>query len=315
MSTTDTLHRTNFVEVPGNPAPDGASISWVEGDGGRRVRVCLAPSPRETPRGTTIVCPGRTEFIEKYFEVARELQARGFAVMIVDWPGQGLSERLLDDRAKGHVDHFSTFTGALRTALDTFAEQLPAPHVVLAHSMGGAISLSALTQKLVHVEAAAFSAPMWGLPVNWVARLLVKLMQALGRSNSYAMRPGPAETFETNIVTHDRAHWQRQHDLIEAEPDLALGQLTWGWLGASLDSLDRTIRPALLRELDIPVFVASAAEEKLVANKAHAHVASHLPDCEHVTVAGARHEILMETEARRAEFWAGFDRLLRRADL
>ena len=40
-----------------------------------------------------------------------------------------------------------------------------------------------------------------------------------------------------------------------------------------------------------------------------------LPDCEHITVAGAMHEILMETDERRAVWWAAFQRLLDRAGI
>ncbi|WP_084397684.1 alpha/beta fold hydrolase [Henriciella aquimarina] len=315
MTANDTSDLGQFVQVPGNPPPDGARIIWFEGIAGRRLRACMAPSPRETPRGTVIVCPGRTEFIEKYFEVARELQDRGFAVVILDWPGQGLSERLLEDRAKGHIDRFETFMGALRNGLDAFDDRLPRPYVCLAHSMGGAIALAALTQKLVKVEAAAFSSPMWGLPVNLAARYLIWAMRAMGRSNDYVRQPGPPEKFEDNIVTHDRKRWQLQRDLIDAAPELELGPFTWGWLGASLDILNQTTKPALLRGVDIPVFVASAEEEQLVDNKAHTRVARHLPHCRHVTVEGARHEILMETDDKRAEFWTGFDALIEGAGI
>jgi lysophospholipase len=179
--------------------------------------------------------------------------------------------------------------------------------------MGGAIALAALTQKLVKVEAAAFSAPMWGLPINLAARYIIWAMRAMGRSGNYAQQPGPAETFETNIVTHDRTRWQLQRDLIDAAPQLELGPVTWGWLGASLDILNKTTKPGLLRGVDVPVFVASAGEEKLVDNKAHARVARHLPDCTHVTIEGAMHEILMETDERRGAFWQGFDGFLEKA--
>ena len=315
MADTDTSSLTSFVDIPGNPAPAGARITWFEGVAGRRLRACAAPSLRESARGTVIVCPGRTEFIEKYFEVARELQARGFAVVILDWPGQGLSERLLEDPSKGHIDRFETFMGALSNGLEALAGDLPRPYVALAHSMGGAIALAALARKMVKVEAAAFSAPMWGLPLNFVARYLIWAMRAMGKSGDFARQPGPAETFQTNIVTHDQARWQLQRDLIDANPDLELGPVTWGWLGASLDILNQTTKPALLRQIDIPVLLASAGEEKLVDNRAHARVARHLPDCTHITVNGARHEILMELDNLREVFWNGFDTLLDKASI
>lgn len=315
MSETQASRRDTFVTVKKNPAPEGAELVWFEGMAGRSLRACLAPSTHDRARGTAIVCPGRTEFIEKYFETARDLQARGFAVVILDWPGQGLSDRLLEDPKKGHIDRFETFMSALRKGLDAMPGDLPRPYVSLAHSMGGAIALAAIVKKLVRVDAAAFTAPMWGLPVNLAVRYLIWAMRAVGRDGDYARQPGPPETFESNIVTHDRKRWQLQRDLIAAAPELEVGPMTWGWLGASLDILNETRKPALLRGIECPVFVASAGEEALVDNKAHGRVVRHLPNCTHITIEGARHEILMEEDAMRDQFWAGFDAFLTRSGL
>lgn len=313
----DTTHRDTFVDVPGNPRPEGAELIWFTGSGGRSLRACLVPAlTLDAARGTVIVCPGRTEFIEKYFEVARELQAKGFAALILDWPGQGLSDRLLDDPRKGHIDNFQTFMGALRRGLENLDDRLPAPYVSLAHSMGGAIALAAIAEKEVEVQAAAFCAPMWGLRTRiFGIRYLVWAMRVMGRSGDFAQQPGPPERFEQNIVTRDQRRWQIQRDLVDTAPELELGPVTWGWLGASLDIVRTFARASKLKEISIPVFVASAEEEKLVDNRTHGRVANDLPDCEHITVDGALHEILMETDDRRAEFWAGFDRLLERAGI
>ncbi|MEX1250903.1 MAG: alpha/beta hydrolase [Hyphomonas sp.] len=309
--------QTGFVNLKGNAAPEGAAVVWFKGEGGRELRACAAPAlSASKPRGTVIVCPGRTEFIEKYFEVGRELQKMGFAVLILDWPGQGLSDRLLGDSKKGHIDRFETFMGALANGLEELKDRLPRPHIALAHSMGGAIALAAIAQDLVKVDAAAFSAPMWGLKSKFFGMsYLVWAMRATGRSGDYAIQPGPPEKFETNIVTHDKRRWELQRDLIDAAPDLELGPVTWGWLGASLDILATFTKPKALAKVTIPVFVASAAEEKLVDNASHAEICRRLKDCEHITVEGAMHEILMETDDRRAEFWTGFQRLLKRAGI
>ena len=106
-----------------------------------------------------------------------------------------------------------------------------------------------------------------------------------------------------------------QRALVDARPDLELGPVTWGWLGASLDILSTFTKPKTLKNVTIPVFVASASEEKLVDNATHTAICRRLPDCEHVTVDGAMHEILMETDDKRAEFWEGFQRLLKRAGI
>lgn len=304
----------SIIDIPGNPRPTGARIVWFEGVGGRRLRACLAPATVEAARGTCLVCPGRTEFIEKYFEVARELQDKGFAVVILDWPGQGLSERLLEDPQKGHIDRFETFMGALRNGLDAF-DELPRPYVSLAHSMGGAIALAAIGQSLVRVEAAAFAAPMWGLPLSRVQRYFIWAMRVMGRSDNFALKPGPPERFEDNIVTYDEPHWQLHKELTDAAPELSLGPVTWGWLGASLEIVGRITKPNILKNIDIPIFIASASDEKLVDNKTHIRVSNDLPDCEHIIVEDAMHELLMEKPDKRALFWAGFDRMLERAGI
>ena len=202
--------------------------------------------------------------------------------------------------------------GALRNGLDAM-EELPRPYVSLAHSMGGAIALAAIAQGLGQSRAAAFCAPMWGLPLGRVQRYFIWAMRVMGRSDDFAQKPGPPERFEDNVVTYDEPHWQMNRDLTDAAPELSLGPVTWGWLGASLDIFESYFQTGCAARIDIPIFVASAADEKLVDNRSHAHVAGHLPACEHITVENAMHEILMEKPDKRAEFWAGFDRMLERA--
>tara|TARA_B100000678_G_scaffold80108_1_gene66459 strand:- start:9950 stop:10882 length:933 start_codon:yes stop_codon:yes gene_type:complete len=310
------MSSSDLVIVEGNPAPKGAEVRWLNGLEGRKLRMCVAPSTAEAPRGTAIVCPGRTEFIEKYFETARELQDMGFAIVILDWPGQGLSSRLLPDSKKGHIDRFATFMNALRVALEEMGSELPRPYISIAHSMGGAIALAAITQKYVEVDAAAFSAPMWGLKSRFMGmKYLAWAMKTLGQGASFIPVKNMPTTFEDNIVTHDRRRWDIQEKLISTLPALELGQVTWSWVGASLDVIDAFARPDALKDVTCPVLIATAGEEELVDNASHERIAAQLADAEHIYLPTARHEILMETDDIRAEFWSAFVRLLDRANI
>ena len=304
-----------FVDVPGNPRPPGAEVIWFKGSKGRRLRACICPALSFSGvRGTAIVCPGRTEFIEKYFEVARELQGRGFAVLILDWPGQGLSERLLADSQKGHIDNFQTFMDALARGLERLSDRLPRPYVSLAHSMGGAIALAAILENKVEVKAAAFSAPMWGIRSPFAGlRYIVWAMRAMGLSKRYAQKPGAPERFDTNIVTHDERRWNIHDALVKSRPNIGLGPVTWGWLGAALTVMRTFVNSDRLRNLAIPVFIATAEKERLVDNARQIAIARQLPNAEHIIIDGAYHEILMETDGIRQTFWRGFDRMLERA--
>ena len=70
-----------------------------------------------------------------------------------------------------------------------------------------------------------------------------------------------------------------------------------------------------LRTVTIPVEIVSAAEDRLVDNSAQAAAARNLPQGRLITVPGAYHEILMETDERREQFWKGFEDVCRKAGI
>lgn len=301
-----------FVRVPGNPEPEGAEELSLEGRGGVRLRGLFAP-PIGPIRGSVIVCNGRTEFIEKYFEPIRELQARGFAVFTMDWRGQGLSDRLLPDPQKGHLETLDDPVQDLADALARLDQRLPGPRMVLAHSMGGGVALRGMMTRRIVVDGALFCAPMWGIAgVNDFARSFAKLMTSVGLGAMFA--PGvptkwKKESFKKNPVTHDKERFARAQALVQTEPRLALAGVTLGWVTAALEAIDSFQRPSALAHLRIPIVVLSAGEESLVDNASHEAVTKLLPNARHVMVEGARHEILLETDELRAKLWAEFDRL------
>lgn len=304
-----------FVSVAGNDIPDGAEEHWLEGRGGVKVRVLTAPAAA-TPRGSVIVAPGRTEFIEKYFEVIRELQQRGFAVLCIDWRGQGLSGREVENGLKGHFASFDDPVNDLSTAVKLFSAKLPRPHIGLAHSMGGAILLRALQTRRIELDAAAFSAPMWGIAsLSDLAKKYSRFMVSLGAGGMFA--PGveatwKREPFRRNPVTNDKERHTRCQDLVTAEPRLALAGPTLGWVASAAAVMEAISQPAALAHLRIPIIVATAEEEQLVDNACHERVVAQLPDATQIAIAGAKHEILMEKDDVRTQFWAAFDQMAAR---
>jgi pimeloyl-ACP methyl ester carboxylesterase len=79
-------------------------------------------------QGTVLLFPGRTEYIEKYGLTAVSFATRGYAVASVDWRGQGLADRLIDDPLKGHVEKFSDHQRDVRAFLQAVEDlNLPKP--------------------------------------------------------------------------------------------------------------------------------------------------------------------------------------------
>ena len=93
-----------LVEIPGNPAPPGAVLHELAAADGVTLRAAVWPSRAQAPRGTMVVCTGRTEFIEKYFEFIGEVLARGYAAVAIacysdNVGSQDLNIALTQDRA------------------------------------------------------------------------------------------------------------------------------------------------------------------------------------------------------------------------
>jgi lysophospholipase len=292
---------------------------WHEGAGGARLRAAIAPSDGPA-RGGVILSPGRTEPIEKYFEVIGELRARGFWVLAHDWRGQGLSHRPLPDRLKGHAEGHGAFLDDFRALLDWAGPELPRPWISLGHSMGGALVAMALAAGEQRLSAAFLSSPMMGLaaarrlPVQ-AGRLVAGAMIRAGRSEAFVYEGydpmlGP---FDSNILTHDARRYERYRAQLRACPELALGGITWGWLAFAFDCAAELARPSAARAAGLPLTVVCAGEDHLVLNAPARRYAERAPQGRYAEIAGAYHEILMETDARRALVWREFDALAERA--
>ena len=106
-------------------APAYGQGHWVTGPDGTRIRIGVWA---KGTKGTVLIFPGRTEYIEKYGMAVAEFAERGYACVVVDWRGQGLSDRLIGDRTAGHVVDFKDYQldiQAVSSAVETLG--LPQP--------------------------------------------------------------------------------------------------------------------------------------------------------------------------------------------
>jgi lysophospholipase len=285
---------------------DGLSIRW-----GYVARTA------SNARGTVLFLNGRTEYMDKYAEVFEALSERGYEVYSLDWRGQGLSERLLADSQKGHVDDFEDYLRDLEQLLAIVQSRCaPPPFILLGHSMGGHLALRFLERHLDRFSRGVLSAPMIDIqvPTYLPRRLLRWLVDAAlrrGRSDRYVFGSGPFNDrdrrFEGNPLTSDRARFQRNVDMIQRDPRLALGGVTFGWLSAALHSIDYLNAPVFARTLVVPLLMVTAGEDRIVSRRAQDAFCHKAPDCRRLNIEGARHEILVETDPRRAQFWQAFD--------
>ena len=292
--------------------PEGARAWWLSARDGTRIRFCVFPKGE---KGTVLMCPGRTEYIEKYGRLASELAARGYGMAAIDWRGQGLADRPAHRRDMGHVVSFDEYRwdlDAVRMAFDDL--DLRHPDFLIGHSMGGAIGLRALYDGLP-VRAAAFTAPMWGIRIAPALRALTPVILGLagplGFGKSFAPTTGPAKPmdFDDNPLTTDRDQFDYMIRQVATHPELALGGPSTTWLKAALaENRALMAMPAP----DVPVLTVIGSREKIVETSAIHDRMATWPGGALMEVAGAEHEVLMEAPLRRSavidRICAHFDR-------
>lgn len=287
-------------------APGGETCAWLETSDGVRVR---AACWRGGAKGTVLLFPGRTEYVEKYGPAAGEFALRGYAMATIDWRGQGIADRLLDERAPGHVGRFADYQRDV-AALVAFlrAEALPEPWFLVGHSMGGCIGLRALHEGLP-VRAVAFSAPMWGIRMHPLMRPLAWAMAVLGPAVGMGDRLVPSTSpmtyvleaaFDGNLLTRDRMMYEFMQRQLTLHPDLAIGGPTLVWLR---EALRETRALSRLRSPALPCLTMLGLGERIVHTGAIRDRMGCWPGAAFDLVEDAEHELMMEAPAIRARFY------------
>ncbi len=310
-----------LVALAKNPVPSGGTVGTFRGYNGVELRFARWDATRAPRRGTVCLLGGRTEFIEKYFEVIADLRRRGFAVATMDWRGQGGSQRLLSNRLKGHVSSFADYDrDLLRFMKDIVLPDCPPPFYGLGHSMGGNILLRNATMPGLWFERIVLTAPMIAIRDRMLeespllARAYAEVGCALGLSSAYVLGASDNleswDVFEGNPLTSDKERWLRSKAVLDAAPDLRVGMPTIGWLRAALRACNGLTEPGFASKINVPLLIFAAGNDEVVSTPAIDGFAAAAKLTASILMPGSRHEILQENDGVRTRFWAAFDAYL-----
>lgn len=296
--------------TPENPLPHRAECVELVARDTVRLRAMRAVPPKA--RGTFVIIGGRGDFMERYFETARDLMARGFAVASIDMRGQGGSQRPQKDIYRDMTTSFAPFDEDVRTLMEGLVlPSCPPPYFALGHSTGAHVLLrllrdnhwfarAVLVSPLVEIIYGPWPRPVAGLLVNamWYARLGHWFLPGVRRT------PMGREDFPGNPLTSDRRRWNRDSSTLEAAPHLGLGGPTFGWLGAARQSLMAVAR---MGKPQAPVLIVAAGSDRVVGNEGIRRLARKVPGIALTFIPDARHEILGERDEIRRQFFAALD--------
>lgn len=304
-----------FHEIPENPTPDNAIGGYLTARDGKKIRYARFAATGRPLKGTVVIMPGRNECIEKYFETIRDLSARGLASALIDWRGQGDSDRLIRDRQRGYIKSFRDYANDLEQFFEEIV--LPdcrGPYYILAHSAGATVALLASRSMANRVSRMVLIAPFLALPRQRISmtnvRRLTSALCLLGLGRLYAAW-GPREKggtpFEINKLTSDPVRYHRNTLLYDTYPQLALGGPTIRWLRAAAIAAGIVTGKEFIARLKIPTLVVAAGADRVVSTRAVEDFARRLRLGSLLTIDGASHEILQEADLYREQFLAAFD--------
>lgn len=300
-----------FHATPDNPAPSALSGDYLITSNGRRLRYAIA-RPSGPSRGTVLILPGRNECIEKYFETLRDLNERSFTALIFDWRGQGGSDRILKNPAKGHITSLSHYYADIDMVFRNVAlPDCPGPYVILGHSLGGLVVLRFMPRFQNRIERIVLSAPLVALPAHGrpIATLAAALRYTgLGRLAIRRLRRhGPGWNAATNPLTSDPVRFARNDAIIRAAPQLGVTSLTAGWLHAACRAMRRLEDTDFIAQLHIPTLIVTAGADRVVDCAAAERLAWRMRSGHALSLPHARHELLQEKDLYRAPFLAAFE--------
>lgn len=301
--------------IEDNPVPAGGVVGAVVAADGVKLRYARWPGARRAC-GTVCMLPGRGESIERYFETVGDLGGRGFAVAIFDWRGQGGSDRRLGNPRKGHVDSFAEYD----RDLDAFYKQVvlpdcPPPHFGLAHSSGGLVALRAARDGRARFARLVLSAPLIAFgptrPRQPTACRISAVITAVGlgeiSAHGQARETIGRVPFEGNDLTSDPERYRRHLAIVQQLPQVSVSGPTYGWLHAACQAMREAGDPDFGPAIRTPTLILVGALDKVVSVPAIEAFAEELRAGAATVIVGARHALLMERAALRAQFWAAFD--------
>ena len=312
-----TLERAPLIEIEGLKCPKGEA-HFFNLNVNNKLRVAFWNL--SSSKGTIFLQSGRTEFIEKYYEVISEFIDRGYAVAMMDWRGQGLSSRVSKNIRIGHIDNFKTFDDDfIKIVEECFKTRCPSPFIGFGHSMGGCLLASYFISEKNLLEKCILCAPMVSVRANAMSRRIVKLLGLLDNIGygSFPMQKPSwdsedgwiEEPFEDNALTTDRKRFERSFKFLKKCPELGVKGITVGWLKHALNRTNQFKKIQWNIAIKRPLLLLDATEDKLVNSHLNKELLGQ-SDLVEIKSLKSQHEIMMETDEIRDEAWKSIDNFL-----
>ena len=229
--------------------------------------------------------------------------------------GRALSERVLGDPLKGHVRDFAEYENDVEAFMrEIVLPDCPPPHFAIGAFDGRERAAADAHQGRRWFDRMVMSAPMIGLSTQDLSAL-----RAAGDEDHAAVRHGSsyvpggdatvmaAQPFIGNPVTSDPVRHARTVAMLEARALARSRRADRRLGGGGLRRHGPIRRAALPAQIRQPMVLVAAGRDEIVSTSATEEFGLRLRAGAHLIVNGAKHELLMEQDRYRSQFWAAFD--------
>jgi lysophospholipase len=239
--------------------PDGWAWGVIRVKGAREIRYGVA-GPAMPAGKVMVIATGYGESAEVYYETVRDLNARGWAVWVIEPHGQGGSGRFAGARDVGRSAGFDKDAAAIRYLVENVIRPASEDQVTLAaHGSGALAALLALEGGLRRVDRLFLWDALLGAPPAQVLRMAGP-MSRFGLGGLRAARGGwkrpVVRLTERNTLP---LAWQ------VANPDLRMGGPGWSWFSAEARAASAATGASALSHVGAAAVVAASDHDLAAA--------------------------------------------------
>jgi lysophospholipase len=234
----------NPAKPPVFPLPANGQCAVFNGKDGWPLRsIIWCPADA---REMIVLLNGRGDFIEKYAEFITTFVHKGYGVAAMDWRGQGLSGEVTVPPRRTHIEDFGLWLDDAQQWINKILTvHYAMPLKLVAHSMGSHLALRLMHDRPGLFERAVLMAPMLALQThpfsNKFSRRVANLAVEMGQGERFCFGQLPysalfSGSLRMGRLTSDKARFDQEGAAIAANPALAIGGASFGWLKAAFQS-------------------------------------------------------------------------------
>jgi alpha-beta hydrolase superfamily lysophospholipase len=244
-------------------------------------------------KGTVWLMHGYLEHSGLYRHIVPQLLSEGFAVVIYDLPGHGLSTGV-----RASINRFAEYQTILDGLLSYFADSLPRPWLGIGQSTGGAILIDHALSRSAQQQPQAFERLLLLAPLVYPARMQWLQMQ-VGFWWFKAVRSGLPRAFRQNTSDIDFMRFIRDEDPLQAR------WIPLAWLLALKEWVTHIHQ---LPACSMPVWIVQGQRDGTVNGRYNiAFIKKHLHVVTCLVLEEASHQLVNE----RADIRLPIDRLVK----